>query len=50
MMRMADSPPFRTGYLSVLLPVRGRDQLLRRTIRKTVIAALGATGERAVRV
>ena len=47
---MADSPPFRTGYMSLLLPFGTGEQELRRIIRERVIHALAATGEWPVRM
>jgi hypothetical protein len=42
---MADSPAFRTGYMSLLLPSATGDLEVRSTIRNMVIDALAATGE-----
>jgi len=47
---MADSPAFRTGYMSLLLPSSTGEQQLRRNIRERVIHALAATGEWPVRI
>jgi hypothetical protein len=41
---MADPPVFRTGYMSVLLPVEKGEGEVRRIIRESVIRALAATG------
>ena len=42
---MADSPAYRTGYMSLLLPSSTGDLEVRSTIRNMVIDALAATGE-----
>jgi hypothetical protein len=42
---MADPPAFRTGYMSILLPVETGEGEVRRVIRESVIRALAATGE-----
>ena len=42
---MADRPAFRTGYMSILLPVETGEGEVRRVIRESVIRALAATGE-----
>jgi hypothetical protein len=42
---IAESPAFRTGYISLLLPASTGDLELRSTIRNMVIDALAATGE-----
>jgi hypothetical protein len=47
---MADPPTFRTGYLSVLLPVSTPEHKLRSSVRRMVVDALGATGEWPIRV
>jgi hypothetical protein len=47
---MADPPVFRTGYMSVLLPVETGEGEVRRIIRESVIRALAATGEWPIRV
>jgi hypothetical protein len=49
-LHMADSPAFRTGYLSLILPSSTGEQQLRRSIRERVIHALAATGEWPVRI
>ena len=47
---MADRPAFRTGYMSILLPVETGEGEVRRVIRESVIRALAATGEWPIRV
>jgi hypothetical protein len=47
---MADPPVFRTGYISVLLPVETGEGEVRRIIRESVIRALAATGEWPIRI
>ena len=47
---MAASPPFRTGYLSLLLPSSEGDEEIKPTIREMVINALAETAEWPVRV
>jgi hypothetical protein len=47
---MADPSAFRTGYMSILLPVETGEGELRRIIRESVIRALTATGEWPIRV
>ena len=47
---MADPPAFRTGYMSILLPVETGEGEVRRIIRESVIRALAATGEWPIRV
>ncbi len=47
---MADQPAFRTGYLSILLPVETREGEVQRIIRESVIRALAASGEWPIRV
>lgn len=47
---MADLPAFRTGYLSVLLPVSTPEHMLRSLVRRMVVDALAATGEWPTRV
>ena len=47
---MAESPAFRTGYMSLLLPSSTGDLEVRSTIRNIVIDALAATGEWPARV
>jgi len=47
---MAESPAFRTGYMSLLLPSRTGDLEVRNSIRNMVIDALAATGEWPIRV
>jgi hypothetical protein len=42
---MAESPAFRTGYMSLLLPSSTGDLEVRSSIRNMVIDALAATGE-----
>jgi len=45
-----DPPAFRTGYMSILLPVATGEDEVRRIIRESVIRALAATGEWPIRV
>jgi hypothetical protein len=47
---MADSPGFRIGSMSVLLPAETGEGEVRRLIRESVIRALAATGEWLVRI
>jgi hypothetical protein len=47
---MADRPAFRTGYMSLLLPVEAGEGEVRRHIRETVIRAPAATDEWPIRV
>jgi hypothetical protein len=47
---MADPPVFRTGYMSVQLPVETGEGEVRRIIRESVIRALTATGEWPIRI
>ena len=47
---MADPPAFRTGYMSILLPVETGEGEIQRIIRESVIRALAATGEWPIRV
>ena len=47
---MADPPAFRTGYMSILLPVETGEGEVRRVIRENVIRALAAAGEWPIRV
>jgi hypothetical protein len=47
---MADPPAFRTGYMSILLPVETGEGEVRRVIRESVIRALAAAGEWPIRV
>jgi hypothetical protein len=47
---MADPPVFRTGYMSVLLPVETGEGEVRHIIRERVIRALAATGEWPIRI
>ena len=47
---MAESPAFRTGYMSILLPVETGEGEVRRIIRESVIRALAAAGEWPIRV
>ena len=47
---MAESPAFRTGYMSLLLPSSTGDLEVRSSIRNMVIDALAATGEWPMRV
>jgi hypothetical protein len=47
---MADSPGFRIGSMSVLLPAETGEGEVRRLIRESVIRALAATGEWPVRI
>ena len=47
---MAESPAFRTGYMSLLLPCSTGDLQVRSSIRNMVIDALAATGEWPIRV
>ena len=47
---MADPPAFRTGYMSILLPVEPGEGEVRRVIRESVIRALAAAGEWPIRV
>jgi len=42
---MAERPPFRIGYLSVLLPADTSQKRVRSMLRQKVIEALEATGE-----
>jgi hypothetical protein len=46
---MADPPAFRTGYMSILVPVETGEGEVRRIIRESVIRAL-APGEWPIRV
>jgi hypothetical protein len=45
-----DPPAFRTGYMSIRLPVETGEGEIRRIIRESVIRALAATGEWPIRV
>ena len=45
---MADPPAFRTGYMSILLPVETGEGEVRRVIRESVIRALAAAGRYAL--
>jgi hypothetical protein len=47
---MADPPAFRTGYMSILLPVETGEGEVRRVIRESVIRALAAAGEWPIRI
>ena len=47
---MADRPAFRTGYMSILLPVETGEGEVQRIIRESVIRALAATDEWPIRV
>jgi hypothetical protein len=47
---MADPPAFRTGYMSLLLPIETGEGEVRRLIRETVIRALAATDEWPIRI
>ena len=47
---MAESPAFRTGYMSLLLPSSTGDLQVRSSIRNMVIDALAATGEWPIRI
>ena len=47
---MADRPAFRTGYMSILLPVETGEGEIQRIIRESVIRALAATDEWPIRV
>ena len=47
---MADSPGFRIGSMSVLLPAETGEGEVRRLIRESVIRALAATGEWPIRI
>ncbi|MCW2623931.1 hypothetical protein [Mycobacterium sp.] len=47
---MAEPPAWRTGYMSVLLPVETGEGEVRRVIRESVIRALAAAGEWPIRV
>jgi hypothetical protein len=47
---MAESPAFRTGYMSLLLPSSTGDLEVRSTIRNIVIDAFAATSEWPARV
>ena len=47
---MADPPAFRTGCMSILLPVETGEGEVRRVIRESVIRALAAAGEWPIRV
>jgi hypothetical protein len=47
---MADSPGFRIGSMSTLLPAETGEGEVRRLIRESVIRALAATGEWPVRI
>ena len=47
---MIHTPLFRTGYMSILLPVEIGEGEVRHIIRGSVIHALAATGEWPVRV
>ena len=47
---MAESPAFRTGYMSLHLPSGTGDLEVRSSIRNMVIDALAATGEWPIRV
>jgi hypothetical protein len=42
---MADSPAFRSGYLSVLLPASTPEHRVRALLRQKVVDALAATNE-----
>jgi hypothetical protein len=45
-----DAPPFRTGYMSLVLPVGTGEVATGRIIRESVVHALAAAGEWPVRV
>jgi hypothetical protein len=47
---MVDAPPFRTGYMSLVLPVGTGEVETGRIIRESVVHALAAAGEWPVRV
>ena len=47
---MIRTPLFRTGYISILLPVETGEGEVRHIIRESVIHALAATGEWPIRV
>jgi hypothetical protein len=47
---MIHTPLFRTGYMSILLPVETGEGEVRHIIREGVIRALAATGEWPIRV
>jgi hypothetical protein len=47
---MIHTPQFRTGYMSILLPVETGEGEVRHIIRDSVIHALAATGEWPIRV
>ncbi len=47
---MADLPAFRTGCLSVLLPISTPEHKLRSLVRRIVVDALAAAGEWPIRV
>ena len=47
---MADPPAFRTGYMSLLLPIETGEGEVRRLIRESVIRALAATDEWPIRI
>jgi hypothetical protein len=47
---MAESPAFRTGYMSLLLPSSTGDLEVRSSIRNMARDALAATGEWPIRV
>lgn len=47
---MGESPAFRTGHLSVLLPASTPEHKLRSLVRRMVVDALAATGEWPIRV
>ena len=47
---MAYLPAFRTGYMSILLPVETGEGEVRRIIRESVIRALTATREWPIRI
>ena len=47
---MADSPGFRIGSMSILLPAETGEGEVRRIIRESVIRALAATDEWPIRV
>ena len=47
---MADPPAFRTGYMSILLPVETGEGEVRRAIRESDLRALAAAGEWPIRV
>ena len=48
--RMIRTPLFRTGYMSILLPVETGEGEVRHIIRESVIHALAATDEWPIRV